>query len=161
MGVDFPSNKDAAACVCLCASQKTLVYFWSGSSVMTESFLVIPESLRFSSLMGQLSNDTPKCEIAFLPGMSNNCLGEEIIAQGILASQNPQTKLPIISGLVLVAQTVHFCGLLTVSWHHFVAGNKRKHLKPSTREAQRLPTPSECFGQKYGICLAVRKLKNI
>lgn len=61
MGVDFPSNKDAAGRVCV--SQKTLVYFWSGSSVMTESFLVIPESLRFSSLMEQLSNDTPECEI--------------------------------------------------------------------------------------------------
>lgn len=80
MGVDFPSNKDAAGCAC--TSQKTLVYFWSGSSVMTESFSVIPETVRYSSLMEQLSNDTTGCEIAFLPVMSNNYLRGEVIAQG-------------------------------------------------------------------------------
>lgn len=85
---------------------------------MTESFSVIPETVRFSSLMEQLSNDTTGCEIAFLPAMSNNYLRGEIIAQGILASQKKTpTMLPIISGLVLVAQSVHFCGL-------FVAGIK-------------------------------------
>lgn len=78
--MDFPSNKDAAGCAC--TSQKTLVYFWSGSSVMTESFSVIPETVRFSSLMEQLSNDTTRCEIAFLPVMSNNYLRGEIVAQG-------------------------------------------------------------------------------
>lgn len=147
--MDFPSNKNAAGRAC--TSQKTLVYFCSGSSVMTESFSVIPETVRFSSLMEQLSNDTTGCEIAFLPAMSNNYLRGEIIAQGILASQKNSNN---------AANHIRFGARgteRTLLWA-LCRWNKGK---PSTRGAQSVSTPSDCLGQKYGIRFAVRKLKSI
>lgn len=64
--------------------------------------------------------------------------------------KNPPTKLPITAGLVLVAQSVHFCGL-------FVAGIKENRQQEVLKVCLLQVT---VWGKNMGFVL-LRKLKSI
>lgn len=131
--VSFPSNKDPAwtyitenTCLFLVVRQRNDKKFWFASWSLN----------RFLQLLEQLSNETLGCEIAFLPWMSNNCLGEEITMFGVaavrkLGSNNAFCHFCLSSGAHGTQPTN--------SWHRcfiLFRWNKRKPLKMSTRQVQ-------------------------